>query len=136
MLLQKYFLKGMEMKIIQYIMYLREERKVSPSIIRVHIAALKHFFEMNDFIGMNSTLWEIIHYPDLLIHFDSTQYMQKYNRRIVLMLETMLFEVLNRFGYFVLLQPVVACPEMILRIERPLITDPSLVEQTQCLDLL
>ncbi len=56
MLLQKYFLKGMEMKIIQYIMYLREERKVSPSIIRVHIAALKHFFEMNDFIGMNSTL--------------------------------------------------------------------------------
>jgi hypothetical protein len=37
-------------------MYLREERKVPPSIIRVHIAALKHFFEMNDFIGMNSTL--------------------------------------------------------------------------------
>lgn len=34
-------------------MYLRDDRKVSPSTIRVHIAALKHFFEMNDFVGMN-----------------------------------------------------------------------------------
>lgn len=53
MLLQKYSNKEMEMKIIEYILYLREERKVSPSTIRVHIAALKHFFEMNDFVDIN-----------------------------------------------------------------------------------
>jgi site-specific recombinase XerD len=53
MLLQKYSTKEMEMKIIDYIMYLRNERKVSPLTIHVHIAALKHFFEMNDFVGMN-----------------------------------------------------------------------------------
>jgi site-specific recombinase XerD len=52
-LLQEYTIKEMEMKIIGYIMYLRDDRKVSPSTIRVHLAALKHFFEMNDFVGMN-----------------------------------------------------------------------------------
>ena len=41
------------MKIIEYIMYLRDDRKVSHSTISVHIAALKHFFEMNDFVEMN-----------------------------------------------------------------------------------
>jgi site-specific recombinase XerD len=50
-LLQEYTIKEMEM--IEYIMYLRDDRKVSPSTIRVHIAALKHFFEMNDFVEMN-----------------------------------------------------------------------------------
>jgi integrase len=53
MLLQKYSIKGMEMEIIEYIMYLRDQRKVSPSTIRVHVAALKHFFDMNDFVGIN-----------------------------------------------------------------------------------
>lgn len=52
-LLQEYTIKEMEMIIIGYIMYLRDDRKVSPSTIRVHIAALKHFFEMNDFVGLN-----------------------------------------------------------------------------------
>lgn len=52
-LLQDYSIKGMEMNIIEYVMYLRDQRKVSPSTIKVHVAALKHFFEMNDFIGIN-----------------------------------------------------------------------------------
>jgi hypothetical protein len=53
MLLQKSSNKEMEMNIIEYVMYLRNARKVSPSTIRVHLAALKHFSEMNDFVGMN-----------------------------------------------------------------------------------
>ena len=52
-LLQKYSIKEMELEIIEYIMYLRDQRKVSPSTIRVHVAALKHFFDMNDFVGIN-----------------------------------------------------------------------------------
>ena len=47
-LLQKYSIKEMELNIIEYVMYLRNERKVSPSTIRVHVAALKHIFEMMD----------------------------------------------------------------------------------------
>jgi site-specific recombinase XerD len=43
----------MEMNIIDYVMYLHDRRNVSPSTIKVHVAALKHFFEMNDFIGIN-----------------------------------------------------------------------------------
>jgi integrase len=53
MLLQKYSIKEMEVNIIEYVMYLRNHRKVSPSTIRVYAASLKHFFEMNDFIGIN-----------------------------------------------------------------------------------
>lgn len=53
MLLQKCSVKEMESNIIEYVMYLRNERKVSPSTIKVNVAALKHFFEMNDFVGMN-----------------------------------------------------------------------------------
>ena len=52
-LLQKCSVKEMESNIIEYVMYLRNERKVSPSTIKVNVAALKHFFEMNDFVGMN-----------------------------------------------------------------------------------
>jgi len=54
-LLQGYSTKEMEVIIIEYIIYLRDQRKVSPSTIKVYVAALKHFFEMNDFIGIN---WE------------------------------------------------------------------------------
>jgi integrase len=43
----------MELNIIEYVIHLRDQRKVSPSTIKVHVAALKHFFEMNDFIGIN-----------------------------------------------------------------------------------
>lgn len=53
MLLQEYSIKEMEMNIIEYVMYLRNQRKVSPSTIKVHVAALKPFFEMNDFVGIN-----------------------------------------------------------------------------------
>jgi hypothetical protein len=42
--------KGMQDKIIEFVMYLR---KVSPAKIRVHVAAIKHFFEINDFLGIN-----------------------------------------------------------------------------------
>lgn len=52
-LLQNYSVKEMETNIIEYVMYLRDQRKVSPSTLKVHVAALKHFFEMNDFIGIN-----------------------------------------------------------------------------------
>ena len=45
--------KGMQDKIIEFVMYLRNERKVSPAKIRVHVAAIKHFFEINDFLGIN-----------------------------------------------------------------------------------
>ncbi len=53
MLLQKYSIKEMEMNIIEYILYLRDQRKVSPSTNRVNVAAIKHFFDMNDFVGIN-----------------------------------------------------------------------------------
>ena len=45
--------KGMQDNIIEFVMYLRNERKVSPAKIRVHVAAIKHFFEINDFLGIN-----------------------------------------------------------------------------------
>jgi hypothetical protein len=35
-LLEEYSVKEMEMEIIEYIMHLRNQRKVSPSTIRVH----------------------------------------------------------------------------------------------------
>jgi site-specific recombinase XerD len=45
--------KGMQDNIIEFVIYLRTERKVSPAKIRVHVAAIKHFFEINDFLGIN-----------------------------------------------------------------------------------
>jgi hypothetical protein len=43
MLLEKYSVKEMEMELIEYIMHLRNQKKVSPSTIRVHTAALKNY---------------------------------------------------------------------------------------------
>jgi hypothetical protein len=40
-LLEKYSVKEMEMELIEYIMYLRNQGKVSPSTIRVYTAAPK-----------------------------------------------------------------------------------------------
>lgn len=45
--------KEMQDKIIEFVMYLRNETKVSPATIRVHVAAVKHLFEMHDFLGLN-----------------------------------------------------------------------------------
>ena len=45
--------KGMQDKIIGFVMYLQNERKVYPAKIRVHVATIKYLFEINDFLGIN-----------------------------------------------------------------------------------
>jgi hypothetical protein len=50
---QGYSTKEMEINIIEFIIFLHDQKKVSHLTIKVHVAAHKHFKEMNDFIGIN-----------------------------------------------------------------------------------
>jgi hypothetical protein len=52
-LLTEFSIKEMQDKIVEYVDYLRSKKKVSPATIRVYVAALKYFFEINDFLDVN-----------------------------------------------------------------------------------